>query len=466
MIVCCSIRCILAANRYYPKLLYMSKKKNAFVVLAIDGISTIYSGVGTIVYSFFEAYDEIKSAFGEDGFDLFAFTPYFNLNDSRYSSRVLNDVTEICRHNGGDVIYLPTMCHGEAHTNSWRGNDHVSIKNQWESASISAASSLNLLARIGGYDSIFVLCHDTLFANVSKFVLNTNIHLCWVPHSLSSIFDDHIQSDKLQYEKESISTLLKNGHKIAYLSQLTKNALTNVFFCKEEQLVSLYSGIYLRSGKFSIPTDRTSVLNKYNIPLDRPLVFSWARCAYAKGIDTILKAFISCKRNNLLNNVHLVLLCPDSTAISSYTEEVNELIGQLAPEDYTFITRFDEQLPLVVLKHAMTKCVILASRFETFGLSSLEALAFRHPDIFILYSSIPTFEEALNGKSKTKSFSPGEYLELADDLNTNLMYNENPLAGESSSSKSVLPDERFDLVKNYSYGLSNFVHQFMETTQI
>lgn len=39
----------------------MEKRKNAFVVLAIDGISTIHSGVGTIVYSFIEAYDEIKS---------------------------------------------------------------------------------------------------------------------------------------------------------------------------------------------------------------------------------------------------------------------------------------------------------------------------------------------------------------------------------------------------------------------
>jgi|GEM_PF-3916272 len=445
----------------------MKKKKNAFVVLAIDGISTIYSGVGTIVYSFFEAYDEIKSSFGEHDFDLFAFTPYFNMNDSRYSARVLNDVTEICRRHGGDVMYLPTMCHGEAHTNSWRGNDHVPIKTQWESASISAASSLNLLSRLGGYDEIFVLCHDTIFANVSKFILNANIHLCWVPHSLSSIFDDHIQSDKLQYEKESINTLLKNGHKISYLSELTKSALSAVFFCKEEQLVSLYSGIFLRSGKFRIPADRTSVLKKYNIPQDRPLVFSWARCAHAKGIDTILKAFISYKKNNFLNNnVHLVLLCPDSTAINSYTDEINELKGQLSPEHYTFITHFDEQLPLVVLKYDRTKCVILASRFETFGLSSLEALAFRHPDVSIMYSRIPTFEEVLNGKNKTKPFSPEDYLELADDLKTTLMDNGNCLAGEPQASESNLPDDRFDLVKNYSYGLSNFIHQFTEAAQI
>lgn len=441
----------------------MKQKKNAFVVLAIDGIATIYSGVGTIVYSFLEAYDDIKRSFGEPAFDLFALTPYFNFNDSRYSARVVNDVTAICRRNGGDLIYLPTLCHGEAHTHSWRGNDHVPIKTQWESASISAAASLNLVARLGGYHNIFVLCHDTLFANVAKFLLPANIHLCWVPHSLSSIFDDHIQSDKLHYERESIATLLTNGHHIAYISELTKSALVDDFSCKEEQLVSLYSGIFLRSGKFRIPADRISVLKKYNIPQDRPLVFSWARCAYAKGIDTILKAFISYKKNTLsTDQVHLVLLSPDSTAINSYTDEIKELTGQLSPEQYTFITEFDEQLPLVVLGYERTKCVILASRFETFGLSSLEALAFRHSAISILYSRIPTFEEALNAKNKTKPFSPAEYLDLAEELKTTLLEKGDYLVGEPQTPESNVPDERFDLVKNYAYGLSNFIRKFTE----
>lgn len=435
--------------------------KNAFVVLAIDGISTIYSGVGTIVYSFFEAYDEIKSSFGEDSFELFAFTPYFDLSDSRYSSRVLTDVTNVCRRNGGDVVYLPTMCHGEAHTNSWRGNNHVSLRTQWESSSISAASALNLMSRLGNYNKIFVLCHDTLFANVSKFVLNSNIHLCWVPHSLSSIFDDHIQSDKLQYEKESIDRLLHNGHHIAYISELTRSALSAVFSCKDEQLISLYSGIFLRSSKFTIPINQASLFEKYHIPADRPLVFSWARCAYAKGIDTVLKAFISYKHDYIDNaNAHLVLLSPDSTAINSYTNEINELTNQLSPEDYTFISNFDEQLPLVVLKHSWTACVILASRFEAFGLTSLEALAFRHPNIFILYSRIPTFEEALGGKNKTKAFSTENYSELASDLQTILLDSENCPLDETRLAESNSPEDRFDLVKNYSYGLSNFIHKF------
>ena len=435
--------------------------KNAFVVLAIDGISTIYSGVGTIVYSFFEAYDEIKHSFGEDNFELFACTPYFDLNDSRYSSRVLSDVTNICRRNGGDVMYLPTMCHGEAHTNSWRGNNHVSLRTQWESASISAASALNLMSYLGNYDKIFVLCHDTLFVNVSKFILNNNIHICWIPHSLSSIFDDHIQSDKLQYEKESIDRLLHNGHNIAYISELTKSALSTVFSCGEEQLISLYSGIFLRSSKFIISVNKETIFKKYNIPVNKNLVFSWARCAYAKGIDTVLKAFISYKHNCVDDtNAHLVLLSPDSTAINSYTNEVSELINQLSPEDYTFINDFDEQLPLVVLKHSWTKCVILASRFETFGLTSLEALAFRNNDIFILYSSIPTFEEVLSWKNKTKAFSTENYLELADGLQTVLLDREINLPNETQLAGFNSPEDRFDLVKNYSYGLSDFIHKF------
>lgn len=431
----------------------MKKNKNAFVVLAIDGISTIYSGVGTIVYSFFEAYDEIKRSFGEINVDLFAFTPYFDMKDSRYSSRVLNDVKEVCIRNGGDVIYLPTMCHGEAHTNSWRGNDSIPIITQWESAAISAAASLNLLSSLGQYDNIFVLCHDSLFANVAKFVLNDNVHLCWVPHSLSSIINDHIQSNKLQYETESINEHLKKGHKIVYISDLTKQALLTTFSCKEEQLVSLYSGIFLQSKKFDISVEKTNIFNKYNIPQNKTLIFSWARCHYVKGIDTILKAFIFFKKNSFINNnnVHLVLLCPDSSSINSYIEEINNLKGDLSSEDYTLINSFDEQLPMIVLKHKLTKGVILASRSEAFGLCSLEALAFRHSNVFIIYSRIPTFEEVLNGKNKTMSFLPEDYLELANNINAIITEEKDGV------SEVYLPDDKFDLVKNYSYGLSSFI---------
>lgn len=431
----------------------MKESKNALVVLAIDGISTIYSGVGTIVYSFFEAYDEIKRSFGEINVELFAFTPYFDMKDSRYSSRVSNDVKEICLRNGGELIYLPTMCHGEAHTNSWRGNKSVSITTQWESSAISAAASLNLLSMIGKYDNIFVLCHDSLFANVAKFILNDNVHLCWVPHSLSSIINDHIQSNKLEYETESINEHIKKGHKIAYISELTKQALLTTFSCKEEQLVSLYSGIFLKSKKFNISEKKSSIFNKYNIPQNKPLIFSWARCHYVKGIDTILRAFISYKNNISYNNadVHLILLCPDSSSINSYIEEINNLKGNLSSDDYTFINSFDEQLPLVVLKHDLTKGVILASRSEAFGLCSLEALAFRNPNVSIIYSRIPTFEEVLKGKNNTKSFSPEDYLELAKNIN------EITTEKKDSLSEVNSPNDKFDLVKNYSHGLFNFI---------
>jgi glycosyltransferase involved in cell wall biosynthesis len=417
------------------------KKRNALVVVSLDGIASMYSGVGTVLHSFFYSWPQFKL---RDKYDLYAMTPDFN--DTESYNQGIHDLTEkICIENRGKLFRIPTFCTRQTILNTWCGDHRYETITQWESASLSVAATINTFSIF--YDKVTVICHDTIFAKVGRYLNSENVSVCWIPHSLSVIFKDHHYKQRMDFELESIGHVKRVGGKIGYISENTRELLVNEFQCADQDLVSFYSGINLNLPKYKSKASVDHYLKKFNIPAGKKVIFSWGRCSYQKGTDIVLKSFIELRKHEQFADYHLILLSPAKTAAPEFMEEVEQLLKKIPASHLTFITEYDDEFPMHFLRYAETKIILLPSRFEGFGLTALEAIALRHKEAQIFYSDIPTFLEAFEGVENSYAVKPDAHAFYEMILNINM---HKKVAFQTNG---TLPD-KFDFVMNHTRALN------------
>jgi len=258
---------------------------------------------------------------------------------------------------------------------------------QWRSASLSLASFLSTLE---GYELIIFLGNDTIFALVGNYLKeNKNIAIIWIPHSLGNIFDDEFSNEeRLSIEKDSINLINKtNNHYVGYIGDYLKEILLNEYYCQNEKLLPFKNGIYIDSRRFTISDkEKKMLLNKYCIPMDKKIIFSWGRCVYQKGFDKIIPAFRKFFKD--YPEYHLVLLMPTETSTENYLSKIKEEISQSKNGSVTAIFEFNRLLPIAILEMIQLEIVIFASRFEGFPITALEAICFSK-NIKYIYAKIP-----------------------------------------------------------------------------
>ncbi len=436
------------------------KSKNVLIIVALDGIASLYSGVGVIVNSIFRGYDEIcKNLDFDEKPDLYAIVPSFDFDSTFYNENVYLSTEKVCKSHGGKVIFLPSLCHGESINVIWSGNSIFDTKLQWESLSVSLASQLAVFEKMYS-GQIIVQTHDTLFAGTCKYVDSNRVQICWVPHSLSLVFKDKRHDARIDFETQAIENIVAKRGSIGFISEQTKGLLENCFNVPKERLISFYSGIiYNKIDEKEEEELRKGLFSKYGIPDNKYLIFSWGRCVYQKGIDLIIDGFAKLQERQK-NNFHLVLLCPTETTPTEYLEEVECLLKTLNKESYTFISEYSSQLPPIVLGYQKTKVIVLASRFEGFGLISLETLAYKRPQSIVLYSPLDTFKEVLGDYEqaiKLEDFSSQSIAKCLDKIVDELTSEEHSL--NLGDPKQYLAS--YDFVKNYTKGFNELIHFFL-----
>ncbi len=437
----------------------MSKKyKNALIIAALDGIASLYSGVGVIVNSIFRGYDEISEKLDFDEKPhLYAIVPAFDFDSTFYNEDVHLFTEKVCKMHGGEIIFLPSLCHGESINAIWGGNSIFDTKLQWESLALALASQLTAFEKIYS-DQIIVQTHDTLFAGTSKYMDGNRVKICWVPHSLSLVFRDHRQDARIDFETRSIDTIKLKGGSIGFISEQTKRLLESHFSFPEERLISFYSGIIRNKiDEKEEEKQRKALFTKYGIPNNKDLIFSWGRCVYQKGIDLIIDGFAKLNKWQK-STLHLVLLCPTETTPTEYLNQIQYLLGTLDKEDYTFISEYDSHLPSLVLGYEKTKIVLLASRFEGFGLISLETLTYKKPKSIVIYSPIDTFKEVLKDYEQAIELEELNSQSIADCIYRATQ----KLIGGQQSLKLDDPKihlARYDFVNNYTKGFNDVIHK-------
>jgi glycosyl transferase family 1 len=429
------------------------KKELAFIVAAADGIRSLQTGVGVVVSFFFESFDEIKEEVGCKEVDLFAVCPKVNENSVDFCSVTTAMASEACFKNGGKVIQLPNLSSGNSLNEIWKGTENYTPGEVWESCCKSLAEYVSIA--VEKYNRVYVLLHDTLFINVSAYLSSDKIKICWIPHSLGTLFSDPNQEGRIRFEKNKIQNLLCRGDKIGFISYYTKEHLIKNYAVQENSLLSFYSGIYFESKKYLPVEVKKSFCEEYSIPMDKKIIFTWGRCSDQKGIDIIIKAYAGLVNRNtsLAKTIHLFLLCPTETSYPDYLTKIRAILDLLPAGSYTFIERFQLRLQYEILKYANTKVILLCSRFESFGLASIEALFQRESSAYIIYSPIPTFIEVLGNSHNTVELKENSASELEDTIERVIMKEENT----GQQLPPVEMSESFSFVKNYSFGINQML---------
>ncbi len=427
--------------------------KLGLVIAAADGIMSLQSGVGMVVNFFFEAFGEIAAALPEWDIDLYAACPRVNAGSSDFSPNAFELVNRQCRQYNGRVIPLANLSSGNSLNEVWKGTAQHASAAVWESCCQALAAGAESLDE--AYDKIIILAHDTLFVNLSGYVADPRVEVCWIPHSLGTLFKDPNQGERIRFEQEKITNLRRRGDKIGYISHFTKAHLLEHYGVTGAELVSFYSGIYFNSHKYRQTGLIGDFMGRHRIPAAKKLIFSWGRCSDQKGIDIIIEAYGSILRENphFGDEYHLVLLCPTETTYEEYLAGILLSLGKLPAGSCSFIAEFQEKVQYEILSYANTRFVLLCSRYESFGLTSIEALYKTNPSATIIYAPLPTFREVLAG---------GSAVELAENSaacleKVLLAQSQKSLPGLSAPGQRAVLGEKFSIEKNYSYGLSQLV---------
>lgn len=392
------------------------ESQEAVVVVAIDGLCSLKSGIGATVHAFFEAIDEIAELTPElrgGGWSLHALSPRLDPASGDYASDVADGVAAACARHRGDFRWFDV-------------EDSSSLKNvwsldkpdRWRTMSRNAAAEIRALA--GRRRHVTVLAHGTMFATLRSHLASwPSVQLVYMTHTLGRVFLDANSGNRTAYEDEGFAwTRTAPQDKIAYVGSYYRDVLLTQYGRREADLVPFQNAVYVRSHRFDdLDLADGAGTGLGPVPEDKRLVFSWGRCVPQKGFDVVIPAFGEfLDRRTDSTDWHLVLLAPREVAASEYVAALHEQLQALPAGSYTVIERFDPLLPFRILTSRALDICVFASRFEAGPLTLIEALTFGHEDVSIVWHDIPPIRHLLREQPKTFGFSPLEAGEMADAL--------------------------------------------------
>src|SRR3989344_8813479 len=129
-----------------------------------------------------------------------------------------------------------------------------------------------------------------------------NLNIIWIPHSLGKIFEDEYSNkERIEFEESSINSIMEsNNDYVGYIGDFFRKILNECYFIPDNKLISLRNGLYENSYRYNESYNHKNYLmNKYKIPKNKKLIFSWGRCVYQKGFDILIPSIKEFLDNNL-----------------------------------------------------------------------------------------------------------------------------------------------------------------------
>lgn len=385
----------------------------ALVVVAIDGLCSLKSGIGSIVHWFFEAIDEIVDSTEElrhDRWSLHALSPRLDPASDDYSREVVAEVVAACDRYRGDFRWFDVE-DGSTLKNVW-SLDKV---DRWRTMCANAADEIRRLAE--GREQVTVLAHGTMFAALRSHLSSwPSVRLVYMTHTLGRVFLDANSDNRTRYEDEGFASMRTAPQdRIGFVGTYYRDVLLTRYDRRDSDLVPFQNAVYVRSRRFRELADTGAGLGP--VPTDRRLVFSWGRCVPQKGFDVVIPAFGEfLSRRTDSEDWHLVLLAPQEVAAPEYVATLHDQLNLLPAGSYTIVEHFDPLLPFRILASTALEICVFASRFEAGPLTLIEALTFGHEDVSIVWHDIPPMRHLLREQPKTFCLAPLRTDEMADAL--------------------------------------------------
>ncbi len=337
-----------------------SKERSAIYLLANDGITSYYAGVGTYVKSYLDTF--LENIYLKDSYDLYLITTYRHPKFFGYSSEITKNSEFLVKQYHGAVISVDDGLKGL--------EGYGGVKN-WDLASLNAAKEINTLAK--QYKRNFVIAIDTSFMGIVEHLnLEDITKLCVSPQSLESIHKSKIPK-RFEWELKQLNNLKKHKDSfVSYSSEYLKKELMKVYSIPEEMFLNSLSGINFKGDRYKKIKTSTIIkrLKGYKIPLDRDIVFTLGRLEKYKGFKETIKFYNILRKNG--ENPFLIILGLSYTKNDPLVKEISDLYKKHQIDGF-FYTKQDMELPLLLWQWKKCKYSLHLSKFEPFGMAPVEA---------------------------------------------------------------------------------------------
>ncbi|MEV0280763.1 hypothetical protein AB0I22_30850 [Streptomyces sp. NPDC050610] len=393
----------------------MASRGHAVIVLAIDGVTTLECGIGVAVSQYFKAYDAVLDAAeipATDPPSLFAIGPCVAETSPDYRGDLAREISSLCHRTGGFLTTYPV-----ADDASLKAAWGLASPAKWEQACVESSALISGIAQ--HFERVTVMVHGIMLANLRSFIREEHkIRLSFVAHSLGMAGNDKLAQQRVAWETSGFGEMRRTpGDKIAYVSMFTRSLLAESYGIPGERLIPFLNGIWCDDPKYSTDGDHSrQVLDRYGIPADRDLVFSWGRCVPSKGFDLILDGWKEYRRQCPEGSEHLVLLMPSAVAPADHAEELRARCEDLGSRSVTPVFEFSDDLPAAMLASKRLRCVVFASEFESYMLTAAEAIKFSSPSVQHVYYDIPPVREQYEGMPNAHAFTDRTPSDLAKTL--------------------------------------------------
>jgi len=129
-----------------------------------------------------------------------------------------------------------------------------------------------------------------------------------------------------------------------------------------------------------------------DVPIDRPLLFSFGRAEPYKGLDLVIKNSISIIKRN---NYFVLILASPYSMDDPYVSILNQSIKQ-NKNNIKVIFGLDFLTPHYIMQWKNTKILALLSRAEPLGMIPAESRFYNNKNLTLLTSNVDGFKEQIN----------------------------------------------------------------------
>jgi len=366
-------------------------------LIAHDGISSLYTGVGTIAHDSLNVLCRGSLHLNNYIYTVNAITGKYNRKCLGFNKNIKNTTEkELKNINGG--LY---EC-----SNGSTGNVSYGNINNWRIVSLSAANILNKIAKENPDTLCINLCLDTPFAKVASYYLqhkkDNNIFV-WIPHSTVLIhkIDSAINSQKdyfqqrVKWERETIEFI--NTHKHLYvgcIGKFMKQHLVKDYKANIKKCITFTDGLDISNTKYTKTLNQKKIkeqLQKFSIPINKKLLFSYGRMEAYKGFEYTIKA------GGLLskNRYQTILMAQPYSKSDALIMKYKKLFQQYNPTGI-FLYNYPFDLPHLMLQWHNTRILLIPSLKEPFGLIPEEARLYRNQYMTIVTANTGGLSEQID----------------------------------------------------------------------
>ena len=277
-------------NSLFLKKNYDGTIRISVIFVTTEGIQHQSGGVARYISGFIRYLCSIKKLLLKNGIDLaiYALEPALLKSLPMYNETLYNEMDLEIKKTGGRIYKI---------VNNSFGEDWIGHKSNWEIASASAAGIVLNISE--DYRCNVVITGSTCFALLPIYIhkqckcFNADIETVYMTNdSAFSAFYEFRDEDILSMDYLTAQwTKFTPNAKIGYVSDNMKNLFIRKYFVSENSFIPTRGGVNIKDDKFrKIDSKKIEeILNRYKIPINKKIIFSWGRPEKYKRFDLLFR---------------------------------------------------------------------------------------------------------------------------------------------------------------------------------